>query len=166
MGWMMLYVLAPEIGVVMAMDQYLLARGQCRRKTSRESQENRKVDESKVVEDGTRDVETATAKVTTEVTTEVKVDKGEKQEITTTHIFFANMGGFNSRICALSLLQQDQDHNQRNPTLPDNFSQAEIAVAAVDKTVAAVTEVSFPLRNWNELGKYSPKLYFELDSLE
>ncbi|KAN0092364.1 hypothetical protein V8E51_018211 [Hyaloscypha variabilis] len=151
MGWMMLIVLAPEIGVTMALDQYLLAREDCHEETSRESQEKRKVDESQVVEDGKKDVETATAKVTTEES-EVNVDEGEKQEITNTHTFFANMSGFNLRICALSLPQQD--HNQGNPDLPDNASRAEITAAAVEKAMPAMQEVSFPLRDWDELVFY------------
>lgn len=57
-----------------------------------------------MAEDGEKDVEIATAKVTIEV----NVDKGEEQEITNTHTFFANMGGFDLRICALSLSQQDR----------------------------------------------------------
>ncbi|PMD31518.1 hypothetical protein L207DRAFT_640790 [Hyaloscypha variabilis F] len=144
MGWMMLIVLAPEIGVAMATDQYLLAREQCHKESSLESQEKRKVDESQVVEGGKKDVET--------VTTEVNEDEREKQEITNTHTFFANMGEFNLRICTLSLLQQD--HNQGNPTLPDNGSQAEITAVAVDKAVAAMNEVSFPLTNWDDLVSY------------
>ena len=50
----MLIVLAPEIGVALAMDQYLLAREQCHKKTSRESQKKNKVDKSKVAEDERR----------------------------------------------------------------------------------------------------------------
>jgi hypothetical protein len=151
-GWMMLIVLAPEIGVAIAMDQYLLAREQCHEEIEGEIQKKRKVDESKVV-DGKKDVETATA--------EMNVDKGGKQEITNTHTLFANMGGFNLRIYALSL--PEQAHTQRNQTLPDNVSQAENTVGAVN-TVATVDrstitqEVSFPLKSWEELGKYTPKL--------
>ena len=151
MGWMVLIVLAPELGVTMATNQYLLAREQCHKANSRESQGKRKVDESQVVEDGKKDVGTATAKMTTEV----DEDKEEKQEITNTHTFFANMGGFSLRICALSLSQQD--HNQGNPTLPNNASRAEITAVAVDKAVAAMNEVSFPLTNWDELGNHTPK---------
>jgi hypothetical protein len=151
-GWMMLIVLAPEIGVAIAMDQYLLARQQCHAEIGWESRENRKVDESKVV-DEKKDVETATA--------EMNVDKEEKQEITNTHTLLANMGGFNLRIYALSL--PEQDHTQRSQTSPDNVSQAEVTVAALD-TVATVDtsmimqEVSFPLKSWEEFGKYTPKL--------
>jgi hypothetical protein len=154
-GWMMLIVLAPEIGVALAMDQYLLAREQCHDEEIRRqrSQKKRKVDESKGVEDGEKDASTAT--------TEVNVGKGGKQEITNAHIFFANMGGFNLRICALP--PPEQDHTPRNQTSPDNVSQAEIAVAAVNTaapvdTSVIMQEVSFPLNDWEELGKYTPKL--------
>jgi hypothetical protein len=146
-GWMMLIVLAPEIGVAIATDQYLLAREECHEEIRGESQKKRKVDESKVVADGEKDVET--------VTTEMNVDKGGKQEITNTHTLFANMGGFNLKIYALSL--PEQDHSQRNRTSPDNVSQTEITVGAVEKPVI-IQEVSFPLWNWQELGKYTPKL--------
>lgn len=152
-GWMMLIVLAPEIGVAIATDQYLLAREQCHEETRGESQKKRKVDESKVVVDGEKDVGTAT--------TEMDVDKGGMQEVTNTHTLFANMGGFNLKIYALSL--PEQDHSQRNRTSPDNVSQAGITVGAVNRTAAVeksaiIQEVSFPLENWPEVGKYTPKL--------
>ena len=118
-----------------------------------ESQKKRKVDESKVVVDGEKDVGTAT--------TEMDVDKGGMQEVTNTHTLFANMGGFNLKIYALSL--PEQDHSQRNRTSPDNVSQAGITVGAVNRTAAVeksaiIQEVSFPLENWPEVGKYTPKL--------
>jgi hypothetical protein len=158
-SWMMLIVLAPEIGVAIATDQYLLAREQCHEENKGKSQKKRKVDESEVAEDAEKHIKT--------VTTEMNVDEGRKQEITNTHTLFANMGGFNLRIYALSL--PEKDHTQRNQTPPDNVSQAENTVGTVD-TAAAVNavatidrsaimqEVSFPLRSWRELGKYTPKL--------
>jgi hypothetical protein len=158
LGWIMLVVLAPELGVALAMDQYLLAREQCHNEAIRQTREKHKADETKVVEDEEKDVETATA----EMMTEANMDKGEKQEITNTHTFFANMGGFNLRICALSLPQQDRGQEDR--TLPDNISQAENTVAAVDKAVTAMQEIIFPLKDWNEFSKCTPNLPFELDS--
>jgi hypothetical protein len=89
------------------------------------------------------------------------VNKGGKQEITNTHTLFANMGGFNLKFYALSL--PGQDHSQRNRTSLDNVSQAEITVGAVDTIPAVdksaiVQEVSFPLKSWQELGKYTLEL--------
>ncbi|KAH8757829.1 hypothetical protein F5882DRAFT_444439 [Hyaloscypha sp. PMI_1271] len=141
LGWMTLNVLAPEIGIAIAMDQYLLAREQCHEENSGKSQGKRKV-----VEGGEKDVEMAT--------TEINVDKRGEQDITNTHTLFANMGGFQFQLYALS--SPEQEDTQRNPTSPDNVSQAEITVRAVDTVVAVdkamiVEEVSFPLNSWEEL---------------
>jgi hypothetical protein len=136
------------------MDQYLLARVQCHKENEHRSRKNRTVNKSEVVEDGEKNVETAA--------TEMSADEGGMQEITNTHTLFANMGGFNLRIYALSL--HKEDHAQRDQTLPDNVSQAENTVgtndtvagvntaAIVDKS-AITQEVSFPLGSWRELGK-------------
>lgn len=42
-GWMMFIVLAPEMGITIAMDQYLLAREECHQEIREESQKNGKV---------------------------------------------------------------------------------------------------------------------------
>ena len=135
----------------------ILAREQCH-EASTQSRDKGKVDEGNVVEAGEKDVETATA----EVTTEGNLNKGEKPEITNTHTFFANMGGFGLRIYPLSLPQQD--HNQPIQTLPDAALQEGVTVATVDKEVTAIQPISIFLRGWNDLGKYTLKLCFELDS--
>jgi hypothetical protein len=186
-AWMLLIVLAPEIGVAVAMDQYLLAR-ECRHFLLEE--EISRVKESKMVEDGTKDVEMATM--------EVKVDEGKWKNVTNTHAFFANMGGFTLKIfapyppergqtqsdhispddiSAVSLpgLSHGQrhhfspddisavslpelDHTQRNHNSLDGISQVEVPVPVDDDPSTMLPDVSFPVENWDDLGQYTNKL--------
>ncbi len=159
----MLIVVAPEIGVGMAVDQYLLAR-ECRHKELQDLELPR-TKESNVVEDRTKDVEIATS--------EVKVDEAEKQEITNTHAFFANMGGFTLRILALSPSSQkdftqkdqsstdyalraslpEQGHTQNDQALSDDISHAKNASPIVHGEPLTMHEFTCPVQNWEELGK-------------
>lgn len=85
-GWMILIVIAPEIGVAMAMDQYLLAR---------EPQEEYKA----------RRNESALPPAQGETAKEDGIDR---VKISQTHAFFANMGGFTVRVLHLSPPRQNE----------------------------------------------------------
>jgi hypothetical protein len=163
-AWIMFIVLMPELGVAMAVDQYLLARA-CRHNWEQKNQEGREL-EVNLVEEGTKDVEMTKI--------EEKVDEGERQKITNTHALFANMGGFTLRIFALFPPERDhtqkeqiskddispvsppeQDHSQSDQNLRDHIPSRDGNPSVIDEASATVKEVSVPVRDWRDLGQYS-----------
>lgn len=104
--------LAPELGVAMAMYQYLQAREGLRKlRADREigSQEvESKGVESKEVE--SKGIESKDAMV--------EVLGVGRDEITMSHAFFANMGGFIAKICVIQHPQQDRSSSDK----PDEIS--------------------------------------------
>jgi hypothetical protein len=156
-GWMILIVLMPEIGVAMAMDQWLFAR-ECREEWR--VMKGKNGNDSNVVEDGTKDVEFAMI--------DVNMEEGEEQEFANTHGFFANMGGFSMRIIAISPPQQDRAQNglvsqvspleqgqiQREDISQDHLAQTENTVLATYKPLSTIHEVSCLVNDWEDLRKF------------
>lgn len=140
---------APEVGVALAMYQYLNARGALDRRTKRretgsqhgelEKTESKDIEsiniESKgVASKGTepKDVELKDAQVT--------VLGVGRDEITMAHTFFADMGGFIARIRVLSLPGQDKTSSNK----PDKTS-------SVPKTLR---ELILWIPSCGDLGQY------------
>ena len=119
-GWMIAIALAPEIGVTIAMDQYLKAR---------EGLSYLTVGKGNSKEDKPKDIELKEPELE-EI--EVRVDGVGGDEITKTHIFFANMGGLVAKIWVLSRpkqgttslekLPQDEISPDETPSIPNKKS--------------------------------------------
>jgi hypothetical protein len=106
-GWMIGIAVAPEIGVAIAMYQYLWARAGLKelrvdmpRETGSRHVELRKTESRNLESKGTepKDVESKHAQVT--------VLGVGRDEITMAHTFFANMGGFIAEVRVLSPPEQ------------------------------------------------------------
>jgi hypothetical protein len=134
-GWLIGIVLAPELGVAMAMDQFLRA-SEPQEFEAKRSKLEAELGWEEVPELGVatamdqdlhsrepqeEDKATRTERVveSVAVSTQKKEPKegvekqnGVKRQITKTHAFFANMGGFAVKILLLSPLQQDETHTE------------------------------------------------------
>jgi len=132
---MMLIIIAPEIGVATAMEQYLHARDW--------QAENHK-----------RAVTLALKVVGKEL--EAVPDQEERCKITLTHAFFANMGGF-----SLRLRLRPSPHFSQNYKKEGAISEIkEVKIGHVglginQRGATSQDEIIFNLKNWISLGQYS-----------
>ncbi len=102
-GWMIAIILAPELGVAIAMHQYLGAR---------EWLKKLRVDKPTEIE--SQDVGSQDA--------EVKLLGVGRDGVTKAHTFFANMGGFIAKICVLPSPQQgstSSDKSDKTSPVPE-----------------------------------------------
>jgi hypothetical protein len=125
-GWMLLIVIAPEVGVAMAMGQYLDAKEGLRY--------------LKVKEDNLKEVE-------------LKEDGVMRHDITMTHAFFANMGGFTAKICVLSRPEQDRTSSEN--FLQDEISQDKTPLSVVEKKSPRIKEFIFKVTDCYGLSQYT-----------
>lgn len=125
--WMLLIVLAPEIGVALAMDQCLHAR-ECRHTIYPEDESG--VNNGEVAEDGMR---------------KAAMDNGEEPKCTNSHAFFANMGGFTLRL--LCPYPPERIYVSR-----DGISQVTTPVSVGNERPTLIPEVSIPIIDGDDLG--------------
>jgi hypothetical protein len=124
--WMLVIVLAPEIGVALAMDQYLHAR-ECRHTICQGDEGG--VNNGEVAKNGMWETET---------------DEGEEPKCTNSQAFFANMGGFTLRLLLPFPAEQIVSR--------DGISQVITPVPVGDERPTLIPEVSFPIIDGDDLG--------------
>jgi hypothetical protein len=131
--------IAPEIGVTIAMDQYLCATkgAMCLKQKDEESKEGEKNFRNVIVD---RDVEWKVK--------ELQGARGDKA--TKTHIFFANMGGFAAKIWVLST-------HEEGSTAPCKSQEIEISQDSTQSSTWNARSLSrreycYHIHNYEELG--------------
>jgi hypothetical protein len=131
--------IAPEIGVTIAMDQYLGAKEGVRYLKKKE-------EESKVQDKNFKNI-------IQEKDVEWKVEELEwikGDEATTTHTFFSNMGGFIAKIWVLSSPRQGT--TTLDNSLQVEFSQGSGHPSTLKDRSLYKREYRFHIRNYEELG--------------
>jgi len=137
--WMVGIFIAPEIGVTIAMDQYLCAKEGVR--YLKETEEKSKIEEKNsknIILD--KDAEWKVK--------ELQGIKGDKA--TTTHTFFANMGGFVAKIWVLS--SPGQDTTALDNSLPVEILQDSTHSSTLKDRSLFKREYCYHVRNYEELG--------------
>jgi hypothetical protein len=137
--WMVGIFIAPEIGVTIAMDQYLRAEEGVRYLKEKEEKSKAEEKNSKnIIED--KDAEWKVK--------ELQGVKGDKA--TKTHTFFANMGGFVAKIWVLS--SPGQGTTALDNSLPVEISQDSMHSSTLKDRSLYKREYCYHVRNYEELG--------------
>ena len=131
--------IAPEVGVTIAMDQYLCAKEGVRY-LQQEEEKSKGEDKNLLNNIKDKDAEWAVK--------ELQGVRGEKA--TKTHAFFANMGGFVAKIWVLS--SHGQEVAELDSSQPTEISQESLHPLTLKYTTLYKREYCYHIRNYKELG--------------